>query len=122
MFGSHMFESIDEDKKDDIITKVENNSKVILCKEGNRNKRIRKGLSKRVIVISDSLFFAFHCNGKTLLNQYFPPILIPNTGIFRTSRDHFKSGKTLTNVERSMFVSVFSFLGKRHDTSPQFLT
>lgn len=44
MFGSHMFESIDEDKKDYIITKVENNLTAILCKEGNwiaDYKRIR---------------------------------------------------------------------------------
>lgn len=44
MFGSHMFEGINEDQKDDIITKVENNLKPILCKDGNwiaDYKRIR---------------------------------------------------------------------------------
>jgi hypothetical protein len=61
MFGSHIFESINGDKEDNVITKVENNLKAILCKEGNRNKRIRKGLSKRGILISDSLFFPLHC-------------------------------------------------------------
>lgn len=34
MFSSHMFEGIDEDKKDFIITKVENNLKEILYKNG----------------------------------------------------------------------------------------
>ncbi len=44
MFGSHMFENIDDNKKDYIITKVENNLKAILCKDGNwiaDYKRIR---------------------------------------------------------------------------------
>lgn len=44
MFGSHMFESMDEDKKDFIITKVENHLKAILYKDGNwiaDYKRIR---------------------------------------------------------------------------------
>ena len=44
MFGNHMFENIDEDKKDNIITMVENNLKTILCKDGNwitDYKRIR---------------------------------------------------------------------------------
>jgi trans-aconitate methyltransferase len=44
MFGCHMFESVDEDKKDYIITKVENNLKAVLCKDGNwiaDYKRIR---------------------------------------------------------------------------------
>ena len=44
MFGSDMFEGIVEDRKDYIITKVENNLKEILCKDGNwfaDYKRIR---------------------------------------------------------------------------------
>ena len=44
MFGSHLLESLNEDKKDAIITKVENNLKPILYKEGNwiaDYKRIR---------------------------------------------------------------------------------
>ena len=44
MFGGLLFESIDEDKKDHIITKVENHLKAILCKYGNwvaDYKRIR---------------------------------------------------------------------------------
>ncbi len=44
MFGSHIVESLNEDKKDAIITKVEKNLKPILYKEGNwiaDYKRIR---------------------------------------------------------------------------------
>lgn len=44
MFGSQMFESIDKDRKDYIITKVQNNLKEILYKDGNwiaDYKRIR---------------------------------------------------------------------------------
>lgn len=44
MFGSQMFESIDKDRKDYIITKVQNNLKESLYKDGNwiaDYKRIR---------------------------------------------------------------------------------
>jgi len=44
MFGSQMFEGIDGDKKDYIITKVQNNLDAVLCKDGNwiaDYKRIR---------------------------------------------------------------------------------
>ena len=44
MFGSHMLNSLNEEQKDAIITKVAKNLKPILCKEGNwiaDYKRIR---------------------------------------------------------------------------------
>ena len=44
MFGIHMLQGVDEEKKNHIITRVENNLKTVLCKEGNwiaDYKRIR---------------------------------------------------------------------------------
>lgn len=35
MFGSQMFEGINGDKKDYIITKVQNNLDAVLCKDSN---------------------------------------------------------------------------------------